>query len=135
MAKSHKSPVRVLPDLTQVAAPPVEVVAPRVSSSCVKEAYRLRYRLAGNPRGCNDWLHQVLDELCTVRGRFDVPTFEHILELHGIPHARWNRTTNGWQGRLRMSGRLALQTVVAKTRVLLTVDGEVAAPAEWRRAQ
>ena len=46
--------------------------------------------------------------------------------------AKWNRTTKGWQGRLRMTGRLALQRVVAEAGVLHTADGEtLEAPEDW----
>ncbi len=89
-------------------------VDPKTSRSVVAPAYRQRYASQGNKRGCGDWLHRLLDELCLVKGKLDVATFEAILDANSVKHQHWNRVTPGWQGRLRMSGRVALQTVLKK---------------------
>lgn len=66
-------------------------------------------------------------------GQLDVEALEAILDANGVRHDHWNRTTRGWQGRLRMTGRLALQRVVAENDgVLALPDGEeVQLPKAW----
>jgi hypothetical protein len=101
--------------------------------SIVKGSYKAKYRARGNARGCGDWLHVTLaGETLDEAGKLIVSAFEAILDANGVKHSHWNRTTPGWQGRLRMTGRLALQTVVAKTGQLRCADGEVLdAPEAW----
>lgn len=117
------------------------------ANSVVKNAYKTKYReraeqMARKPKDvaakalkrCNtDWLaielaRLTLDEKAKLR----VPAFEAILDANGVQHSHWNRTTPGWQGRLRMTGRLALQRVVAECGVLMLADGtELKAPKSW----
>ena len=84
-------------------------------------------------RSSGDWLalelaKLVLDE----RSNLVVSAFEAVLDANGVLHAHWNRTTKGWQGRLRMTGRLALQRVVAEDGELVLPSGEtIAAPRAW----
>lgn len=109
------------------------------SGSVVKSAYKTKYAeraRAGGIRGskgiakkvlqrsCDDWLALELARRCNdpKTGKIDVPTFEAVLDANGVEHRHWNRTTRGWEGRLRMTGRLALQRVVAEA------DGELALP-------
>ena len=80
-------------------------------------------------RSTADWLaielaKRTLDDKAKLR----VADFEAILDANGVAHAHWNRTTKGWQGRLRMTGRLALQRVVAEEEALLLPDGEALVP-------
>ncbi len=111
-------------------------------NSVVKSAYKARYaeRAVANgharkaaQRSSWDWLAQTIAGECLRDGdRLDVPAFEALLDANGVAHAKWNRTTKGWQGRLRMTGRLALQRVVAEAGVLHTADGEtLEAPEDW----
>lgn len=114
--------------------------------SVVKPAYKLRYaereaamqrRPKGIPRKalarCNgDWLalelaRYTLDE----KGSLVVALFEQVLTDNGVAHEKWNRTTKGWQGRLRMTGRLALERVVAQSGKLIVDGDEHAAPKAW----
>lgn len=114
--------------------------------SVVKAAYKAKYAereaaMKRRPKGlsrkvlarCNgDWLalelaRYTLDE----KGELIVALFEQVLDENGVKHSHWNRTTKGWQGRLRMTGRLALQRVVAEAGALV-VDGEKHdAPKAW----
>lgn len=116
-------------------------------NSVVKATYKLRYaeRAAAGIRGSkgipkkalarssNDWLalelaKRTLDD----KAKLVVPAFEAILDANGVAHAHWNRTTKGWQGRLRMTGRLALQRVVAEDGELVLPDGAtIPAPKAW----
>ena len=83
-------------------------------------------------RGCGDWLHRTLAlHTLTEKGDLDVALLEAILTENGVKHEHWNRTTNGWQGRLRMTGRLALQRVVAEHGYIMIDGTKVDAPKSW----
>lgn len=104
--------------------------------SVVKPTYKLAYAAkaldARLPKGvsrkvaarsCGDWLALTIAKHCIVgKNTLDVTAFEALLSANGVVHEHWNRTTKGWQGRLRMTGRLALQRVVAEA------DGELELP-------
>lgn len=84
-------------------------------------------------RSTSDWLaielaRRTLDD----KAHISVPAFEAILDANGVAHSHWNRTTRGWQGRLRMTGRMALQRVVAESGELALPGGEtIPAPKSW----
>lgn len=116
--------------------------------SVVSSTYKARYRdrAAALPRKpkdiatkalkrCNsDWLAVQLARLALdEKQKLVVSTFEAILDANGVKHDHWNRTTPGWQGRLRMTGRLALQRVVAEREGELALpDGSILkAPKTW----
>lgn len=123
-----------------------EADAARVRS-VVKPTYKKRYAeralTARKPKGVSkkvaargtcDWLHLQLAKLTLdEKGHLNVDEFEAILDANGVEHAHWNRTTKGWQGRLRMTGRLALQRIVAEAQGELELpDGStVVAPKSW----
>jgi|GEM_PF-4306368 len=117
-------------------------------NSVVSNEYKAKYReraatMARKPkdipmkalkRSTNDWLaielaRRTLDE----KAKLIVPAFEAILDANGVKHDHWNRTTPGWQGRLRMTGRLALQRVVAEhSGEMALPDGtHIVAPKSW----
>lgn len=110
-----------------------EITLPRsVVASAYKRKYAERALTARKPkavskkaaaRSCGDWLAMTIAQICLgEKDQLNVATFEALLDANGIEHAHWNRTTKGWQGRLRMTGRLALQRVVAEA------DGELELP-------
>lgn len=125
----------------------LEVEGLALPNSVVKGTYKVRYAqraidMARKPKGVSlkalkrmtgDWLAIELAKLTLDdKAKLVVPAFEAILEANGIAHAHWNRTTKGWQGRLRMTGRLALQRVVAEDGELVLPDGAtIAAPRSW----
>jgi hypothetical protein len=84
-------------------------------------------------RSTNDWLaielaRRTLDK----KAHLSVSAFEDILDANGVAHSHWNRTTRGWQGRLRMTGRLALARVVAENGELrLPDEAAIPAPKSW----
>ena len=85
-------------------------------------------------RGCNDWLHHELAKRCNdAKGKLNVQLFEAILDANGVQHAKWNRTTKGWEGRLRMSGSMVLRRTIAEADGLFHVPGEepLHAPRSW----
>lgn len=127
------------------------------AGSVVKGAYKMRYAeraLTAKPvkgvskkaraRSCGDWLAVTLQKLTLVeKDHLSVSAFEAILDANGVKHDHWNRTTKGWQGRLRMTGRLALQRIVAEGGELEVpaeiaeakgVPATIAAPASWVKA-
>ena len=73
--------------------------------SVVKNVYRLRYAEAGHPNHCGDWLAETLNNLILGKTLTDLARFEELCELNGVSLAKYKRTGNGWQGRLRMTGR------------------------------
>lgn len=120
------------------AARPRSVVAPTYKVKYAERALSARGKKGVAKkvvaRSCGDWLALELAALCVdpQTKHLDVAKFEGILDANSVKHDHWNRTTPGWQGRLRMTGRLALQRVVAETGVLLLPDGtELQAPKAW----
>jgi len=140
-------PVTAEPEPTeaQIAADDAEIehqiALPR---SVVKPAYKVKYRdrAASNgqkskaaKRSAWDWLAQELAAATlTKESKLRVDDFAALLEANGIadPLTRWPNRSKGWEGRLRMTGRLALQKVVAEAGLLRFADGEwKEAPTEW----
>lgn len=117
--------------------------------SVVKASYKVAYaeRVKAGAKGkkgvakkvqarcCGDWLALELAArtISAETKALDVAAFEAILDANGVAHSHWNRTTKGWQGRLRMTGRLALQRVVAEADGELELaDGStIVAPKSW----
>ena len=109
-----------------------------VVSTKYKKRYANRAVLGGNKRKAAqrsnwDWLAQTIAGECLDdRDHLVVDKFLALLDANGVDHSRWTNRNKGWEGRLRMTGRLALQRVVAEAGVLVAVDGEqLEAPAEW----
>lgn len=111
-------------------------------NSVVKPAYKHRYAARAVEAGLKrkaaqrstwDWLAQTIAGEALGKGdKLDVERFLALLDANGVDHSRWTNRSKGWEGRLRMTGRLALQRVVAEAGILRTADGdELEAPAEW----
>jgi hypothetical protein len=109
-------------------------------NSVVKTAYKKRYAeraaAAGGgkvaQRSCWDWLAQELASECLDGSKISIARFLAVLDANGVDHSRWQNRSKGWEGRLRMTGRLALQKVVAAQGYLRTAEGaDLAAPADW----
>lgn len=129
--------------MTEVVEVHAEVAADNAKKgSVVGVGYKTRYakraveagvaRKAAQ-RSAWDWLAQTIAGECLdKKDRLDVDKFLALLDANGVDHSRWTNRNKGWEGRLRMTGRLALQRVVAEAGVLQTADGEeLEAPAEW----
>lgn len=115
--------------------------------SVVKSGYKAKYAereaaMQRRPKGVSrkalarssgDWLAIELAKLVLDdKSKLVVAKYEAILDANGVPHAKYSRATKGWQGRLRMSTRLALQRVVAEDGELVLPDGAtIAAPRTW----
>ena len=118
-----------------------QIALPR---SVVKVVYKLKYKERARQNGEKskaakrsawDWLAQELAAATlTKENKLKVEAFCDLLEANGIdkPLERWPNQSKGWEGRLRMTGRLALQRIVAESGILRFADGEwKEAPAEW----
>jgi hypothetical protein len=157
MARAHKksapvvantpAPVvetpRILEDLRQEQLDDAEIEGQiALPRSVVKPKYKVKYRDRARANGQTkkaakrsawDWLAQQLaGEVLDERSKLKVDAFLALLDANGVDHSRWTNRSPGWEGRLRMTGRLALQRVVAEAGVLCLADGEqLEAPAEW----
>lgn len=111
-------------------------------NSVVKAKYKIRYAHRAVEAGLKkkrakrsawDWLAEKLaDECLNSKDRISIDRFLAVLDANGVDHSKWQNRSKGWEGRLRMTGRLALQRVVAEANVLRLPDGEeMVPPAEW----
>lgn len=109
----------------------------RQSGSVVAETYRQAYRVQSSTgTTCGDWLAERLTADTTgADGKVNIADLTHIFETNGLDlRAKWANPakSNGWQGRYRMSGRLALEKRIALARVYRDHQGAVIHPhAEW----
>ena len=110
--------------------------------SVVKKGYKVRYANRAVASGNNhkaarrstwDWLAiEIAAECLDDKAKLRVGDFLALLEANGVDHSRWTNRSPGWEGRLRMTGRLALQKVVAEAGLLRFPDGEEKEPtSEW----
>ena len=111
-------------------------------STVVAEKFKLKY--IENARANNiphkaarrsnwDWLAQQIASFCLdEKQHIRMDDFFHLLEANGVDHNRWTNRNKGWEGRIRMTGRVALQRVVAANNTLkFPGNTEVTPPAEW----
>lgn len=117
---------------------------PEQGGSVVKSVFRLRYAELGHPSHCGDWLAVTLNNLILGKTHTDLEKFEALCAENGVDTSKYRRTGNGWQGRIRMTGRnllarkIYLAGGVLKLTEELRTDPEVAgliAPADWMAAQ
>lgn len=114
------------------------VVGSKYKAKYAERAANMHRKPKGVPkkalkRSTNDWLAiELARRTLDPKAHIDISTFEAILDANGVKHEHWNRTTRGWQGRLRMTGRLALQRIVAENGELALPDGtSIPAPKSW----
>lgn len=86
---------------------------PKVGS-VVTNRYRALYSENGHPTHCGDALANLLNSICVNKVGTNLEIFERICTANGVDLSRYNRTTKGWQGRLRMTGRNLLSKRVAE---------------------
>jgi hypothetical protein len=115
---------------------------PKESISVVRDKFKVKYienaRALGVPgkaakRSNWDWLSQQLATFClNDKHSIDIGAFTDVLDANGVDHSRWTNRNRGWEGRFRMTGRVALQKVVANAGEIKWPNGEpTAAPAEF----
>jgi len=124
----------------QQAAEPGEEEDKKVNSVVAvkfKEKYIANARELGIPgkaakRSNWDWLAENLAKLCLDdKHKISISKFTEILEMNGVDHSKWTNRNKGWEGRFRMTGRVALQKVVANSGVLHTPDEDLVPPPEF----
>ena len=153
MTKKHK-PADVVVSLPALSLPEAPTLADVVEldpsvvedierkRSVVKPVYKAKYAERAKAAGIRskvaqrsawDWLAQELAaEVLDEKQKLIVDRFLALLDANGVDHSRWTNRSKGWEGRLRMTGRLALQKRVAETGVLITPEGaSIEAPADW----
>lgn len=123
-------------DAWDAAADATESAKPTHTGSVVSDRYRAKYAEAGHPTTCGDWLATTINNLCLNKGGTNLEIFEIICTMNGVDLSKYNRTSKGWQGRFRMTGRnLLAKKVYAAEGVLKTPDREFKATAEWMAEQ
>ena len=85
---------------------------PPQKGSVVTNRYRANYSESGHPTHCGDELAITLNTICLNKAGINMELFEAICETNGVNLTKYNRTTKGWQGRLRMTGRNLLASRV-----------------------
>lgn len=95
------------------------------AGSVVADKYRAVYAEAGHPTHCGDHLAVVLNNLCLTKKETDLQRFEDICAANGVNLSKYNRTSKGWQGRLRMTGRnlLAKKVYLNEGKLLTPIEG------------
>jgi hypothetical protein len=101
--------------------------------SVVKAAYKLKYKARAKEKGIGgkaakrstwDWTAQIMaTETLTKKAKTDVDALYAFLDANGVDHSRWTNRKAGWEGRLRMTGGLALRRIVAERGTLFLRDG------------
>jgi hypothetical protein len=119
------------------AADEAESEEGKTTGSVVNEKYRAIYAERGHPTHCGDWLANTLNEQCLNKGGTNLELFEDICGLNGVDLSKYNRTSRGWQGRFRMTGRNLLAKRVYLADGVLKLPGGVTlkAPGEWMTEQ
>jgi hypothetical protein len=110
-------------------------------NSVVAEKFKLKYIANAVESGHSgkaakrsnwDWLAQEIASECLgEKEKIDIECFMDLLERNGVDHSRWTNRNTGWQGRFRMTGRVALQKVVANNGRLVKAMSESVPPANW----
>lgn len=136
-SKAAAAEVTIVPDDEEIEE---DDSAEPVRGTVVKDTYKALYAERGNPRHCGDWLAGVLENQFNRihdgrrEAKFDRDLFLDMLELNDInTNAKWAMsTTPGWQGRLRMTGRLQLENLIIKTgKIMLSKNQTVTAPEDF----
>lgn len=86
-------------------------------------------------RSCGDWLASLLaKETLDEEGHLNIPKLDAIMNANGVDCSNINRSSPGWQGRLRMTGRVMLAAKARRSQVVVVPGrGRIATPREWLR--
>jgi hypothetical protein len=105
------------------------VVAPKYKNKYIENANAIGVKHKAAKRSNWDWLAQ---EIAAVtlddKHNLDVPAFLALLDANQVDHSKWTNRNKGWEGRLRMTGRVALQRKVVEHSLLTFADGTTAEP-------
>ena len=117
---------------------PVSIVKDKFKQKYIENAVAVGANHKAAKRSNWDWLAQRIAEFCLDdKGKIDIRAFVALLNANEVDHSKCVNRNRGWEGRFRMTGRVALQKKVANSGFLqVPTDGEVPepfeAPAEWR---
>lgn len=114
----------------------------KIINSVVAEKYKNRYIENATAHGVKhkaakrsnwDWLAQQIASLClNEKHALDMPTFVALLDANHVDHSKWTNRNKGWEGRFRMTGRVALQRKVVEQNQLVLPDGSTTVPTpDW----
>jgi hypothetical protein len=109
--------------------------------SVVKREYKIKYKIRAAANGLKgkvakrstwDWLAQIMAEQTLNKNKkTDVDALYEFFDINEVDHSNWTSRTPGWEGRLRMTGGLALRRIIAERGTLWLRDGsEVEVPEE-----
>jgi len=128
-------------DLAEAAALAEVEEEAKLPNSVVAEKFKLKYIENAKANGHAgkaakrsnwDWLAQeIAGECLKEKEKIDIAEFQDLLELNGVDYSRWTNRNKGWEGRFRMTGRVALQKVVANNGKLVKKMSESVPPAAW----
>jgi hypothetical protein len=109
------------------------IVKPKYKDKYIENAKALGAKGKAARRSNWDWLSQMLATYClSDKGKIDIGAFTDVLDANGVDHSRWVNRTKGWEGRFRMTGRVALQRKVADSGRLVWPDGtELVVPVDF----
>jgi len=115
------------------AAKPNSVVLPKFKVKYLENARALGIPGKAAKRSNWDWLSQEIAGFClNDKHKIDIGQFLRLLDANGVDYSKWTNRNKGWEGRLRMTGRVALQKVVANRGVLTFPDGNtIETPADF----
>jgi hypothetical protein len=132
-AEAFHAEIAIDPEVAEDNAKAKSVVHSAYKHKYAQKAVEAGHARKAAQRSCWDWLAVAIAGECLGEGdRIQISRFLALLEANGVDHSRWQNRSKGWEGRLRMTGRLALQKVVAQKGVLRTADDEeLVAPEAW----
>ena len=121
----------VIPDEDE-EKPITSVVAEKFKLKYIQNAKESGYTGKAAKRSNWDWLAQEIAAECLKeKEKIDIAEFQDLLELNGVDYSRWTNRNKGWEGRFRMTGRVALQKVVANNGRLVKKMSESVPPPNW----
>ena len=117
--------------------PKPDIEEEKKPASVVKLRYRAIYAERGDPTTCNDELAAKLNNLVKNAKGTNIEYFDMIMDANGVDMSKYSKTTPGWQGRYRMTGRNMLAKKVHSRGGLFVVpNGEdMQMSADWMSSQ
>ena len=123
----------VIPDPDgEEAREPNSIVAEKFKTKYIENARALGVAGKAAKRSNWDWLAQEIAAECLKeKEKIDIQEFMDLLELNGVDYSKWTNRNKGWEGRFRMTGRVALQRIVANQGHLKKKMSESIPPPAW----
>jgi hypothetical protein len=120
-----------------------EPIEEKKPASVVKAKYRATYAELGHPTTCGDELANKIDNLVKNAKGTNIEYFDMIMKANEVDMSKYSKTTPGWQGRYRMTGRNMLAKKVHANGGVLIIPGmtpdtetsEARMSADWMASQ